>query len=282
MNKKWLLKYGMGDAMRFLFIKLKSRKTRISLLLVIFLLSSLGLAYLAQRFPLETKMRIREGISIEGFNFGGLTEEQAREQLITMAKLKVKWPQDAEFIGKEMLQEGEKGRLVALEETLQKLKSAPENKKLGLSYYPVEPMIMIDEITNLKYGLATSKEFHFLEMEDYQLLKQVSNKLYNQVIYPGEEFSLTRFLASIPESSRYPQAVTQLIARSLYHCVNQGELQLIEKWDANGPKIGSATTENISYGLGRDLKFRNNQVNPILLRISVDAEVLTIWFLTTQ
>lgn len=222
---------------------------------------------------------VRQGVTVNGISFSNLSEEAARNKLQELTKAFIKWPQDAGF-EHGVIKEERAGRFIAINQTLEVIHQAPQNTNVSPIYYDVLSLYKIDELNQIKYGKGTDKEFHYLTNGEIKELKNLSEKLFNHLLYPGETFSLADFLQSNCNfDQQFNSDLPQLLARTLYNTVKKANFEIVEAWLIPQPKLGAVSNENIDFQPGKDLKFRNNSTSPLIIRGEVTEERLKIWLL---
>lgn len=246
----------------------------------IFLLALiLGLAgYMLIKYIDSTESYVPRGIKIDGIPFEASSQEEARTKLIEISKLKSRWPKEPKF-ERGYLDEGEAGKFIAINQTLDKIHKASVNSNITPIYYNILPMSNINQFEKIKFGKGTDKEAHYLTGEEIKELKTIANELFDTVIYPGETFSLADFWQANNLNDDFSSQISQLVARTLYNSVKKAKLEVKESYVINQPKLGSLYDDNLEFQPGKDFKFSNNSSSPILIKGEVDKKSFKLWVL---
>lgn len=245
----------------------------------------------------------KKGVQLEDRDVGGLKETQLREIIREEAKKIDKEAKDARVDEQTWEVHSEvTGRKVNVEKTLESILAAEEGENVKLYVEKIKPKV-----------LAAQLEANIVEIADYSspLLNKGESRVNNielaasrinyKKLDPGEEFSFNRTVGKRTEAKGYEEApiiirtedgpkkgygvgggVCQL-SSTIYNAVEECGLEVTERHlhsiDVGYVPEGEDAT--VAYG-EVDFRFKNTRNHPIMLRVYVTDERVTVRILENR
>jgi vancomycin resistance protein YoaR len=245
----------------------------------------------------EPERTIKSNVYLEGRNVGGIGESKLLEILNENAlKTDVKVT-DAAFDEKTWAIIKEKpGTKLNIEKTAEALLNAYEGDKLSYVLDITAPLITSEQ---LKKNINTIASYTtpLLDRRDSRVnnIEIASNRINFMVLQPGEEFSFNRTVGKRTGAKGYEEAPIIVatpkgpkkkdakgggicqISTTLYNAVEECRLDVTERHlhSAEVGYVPRGEDATVSYG-GVDFKFKNNRSNPIMIRIFLKSQSLTV------
>lgn len=215
--------------------------------------------------------------------------------LDNLAKEVHKIPLDAHPIFNEdgtiSIAKSEKGRYLDLNEAKGLLKTDILHKeKIDLPVYDTEPKIHSDYFQGIDKVLGDfSTDYSSSIKNRKENIKLASEKFNNMKLKPGDEISFNDIVGEISEANGFKNATVIVggeyekgigggicqVSTTLYNSLILSDLEIVERHNHSRPinYVDLGTDAAVARGY-KDLKFKNNTSNPIIILAQADGQKL--------
>ncbi len=246
---------------------------------------------------LQVGQRVKKDVTLEGQDVGGFSEEDARKAIEEQAEKRDKPPVNAAVKpGTFELVRAVKGTRVDVEATLEKLLQAEKGTDVKLQVDFVDPAVTDKMVMDsmVKIGTYTTTLYDDQESR-VNNIRLASEKISKCVIPPKSEFSFNGIVGRRTGAKGYEEApiiistedgpkggygvgggICQL-STTIYNSALSCGLDITERHlhSKKVPYVDRGDDATVAYGKA-DLKFRNNRKYPIMFRITLDKDSLTV------
>ncbi len=264
------------------------------LIVVLFLAAITGCSKDYVKFITENK--IKNGISINNIDIGGLEEKDARAKLEAYAKSIDIEPLNAKLDADWNIARTERpGKKVNIDQTLKLAMDAKENSKVDLVVEKALPRITAQSLKQNIVKLASySTELLDRSWSRTNNIKIASSKINNKIIAPGQEFSLNNAIGRRTSSKGYEEApiivntekgpkkkygvgggICQL-ASTLYNAVINSGMEVTERHMHSKTVKYVPKGKDATVSINVDFKFKNTNEYPIKIKTFLSKDSLTV------
>ncbi len=246
---------------------------------------------------LQGGQRVKKDVTLEGQDVGGFSAEKAREAIEEQAKKKDRSPVNAALKpGTFELVRATKGTKVDVEGTLEMLMEAEKGQDVKLQIDSVDPAVTDDMIMKSMVKIGTYTTVLYDDQESrVNNIRLASEKISQCVIPPKSEFSFNGIVGRRTDAKGYEEApiiistedgpkggygvgggICQL-STTIYNSALSCRLDITERHlhSKKVPYVDRGDDATVAYGKA-DLKFKNNRDYPIVFRITLDKDSLTV------
>ncbi len=270
------------------------KKFAMILIVVLFLAAITGCSKDYVKFITENK--IKNGISINNIDIGGLEEKDARAKLEAYAKSIDIEPLNAKLDADWNIARTERpGKKVNIDQTLKLAMDAKENSKVDLVVEKALPRITAQSLKQNIVKLASySTELLDRSWSRTNNIKIASSKINNKIIAPGQEFSLNNAIGRRTSSKGYEEApiivntekgpkkkygvgggICQL-ASTLYNAVINSGMEVTERHMHSKTVKYVPKGKDATVSINVDFKFKNTNEYPIKIKTFLSKDSLTV------
>ena len=223
-------------------------------------------------------------------------DEGKKDAVLTnLAREIHKKPLDAHPIFNEdgtiTIAKSEKGRYLDLNEAKGLLnKDMLHEEKIGLPVYDTEPKIQSDYYQGIDKVLGDfSTDYSSSIKNRKENIKIASEKFNNMKLNPGDEISFNDIVGEISEATGFKNATVIVggeyengigggicqVSTTLYNSLILSDLEIVERHNHSRPinYVDLGTDAAVARGY-KDLKFKNNTKNPIIILAEADGQKL--------
>ena len=215
--------------------------------------------------------------------------------LTNLAREIHKKPLDAHPIFNEdgtiTIAKSEKGRYLDLNEAKGLLnKDMPHKENIELPVYDTEPKIQSDYYQGIDKVLGDfSTDYSSSIKNRKENIKIASEKFNNMKLNPGDEISFNNIVGEISEATGFKNATVIVggeyetgigggicqVSTTLYNSLILSDLEIVERHNHSRPinYVDLGTDAAVARGY-KDLKFKNNTNNPIIILTEADGQKL--------
>lgn len=253
---------------------------------------------------LPPEKRVKDNVYLEDLNVGGMTEAEVTKKVQEMASKINKDAVNAKVdSAKWVVTVKEKaGKKVNIEAAVKALIEAGEGEKIKLNVEQVLPELTAEKAKSniTEIGSFTTK---ILDQDENRLnnIKIASQKMDYKKLGPGEVFSFNGIVGVRNEAKGYEEApiiiqteegpkkkdgvgggVCQL-STTIYNAAEKAGMEITERHmhSKNIGYVPEGQDATVSYG-SVDLKFKNTRNHPIMLRVSMTQNTLTVRILENR
>lgn len=223
-------------------------------------------------------------------------DEGKKDTVLTnLAREIHKKPLDAHPIFNEdgtiTIAKSEKGRYLDLNEAKGLLdKDMPHKENIELPVYDTEPKIQSDYYQGIDKVLGDfSTDYSSSIKNRKENIKIASEKFNNMKLNPGDEISFNNIVGEISEATGFKNATVIVggeyetgigggicqVSTTLYNSLILSDLEIVERHNHSRPinYVDLGTDAAVARGY-KDLKFKNNTNNPIIILTEADGQKL--------
>jgi vancomycin resistance protein YoaR len=245
-----------------------------------------------------SEKQVENDVYLDGEKVKGLNESQLLQKIKEVAQQKNKTPKDAVLNENdwEIIEEEDHGKKINEEKTINAILNAKNNENIKYTYEIVKSnKISKDLKDNVKeIGKYTTE---ILDQKEARLnnIDVASDCLNNVKVLQGEIFSFNEVLGKRTKEKGYEKAPIIIktkkgakkaygigggicqISSTLYQAAKLSGMEIIER-HSHSKKVGYlplGDDASVSYGYF-DLKFRNNKDIPIMIKVKLEKDKLTV------
>jgi vancomycin resistance protein YoaR len=240
---------------------------------------------------------VKDNVYLEGKDVGGMDEKELLQVITEYAnKIDVEPVQTGLDTDKWEIVEGKPGRKVNVDKTLEAVLSADEGERVKLLIDESSlPQVVLEPVNNVAEMGSYTSELLNKDPSRINNIKQAQEVLDYIKIQPGEEFSFNGALGKRTTSKGYKPApiIVQTedgpgseygvgggicqVSSTLYNAVDSAGLEVTERHPHSRQVkyVPEGRDATVVYG-GADLKFKNNKDYPVMIRVYVEEDSLTV------
>lgn len=260
----------------FLIISIRLFLVASFLLILLFFLP--GIVDTVQRL----RHGVEKGVTVEDFLVERMHRYEVEEILLTLAKRRSRFPENAQFIqGEGTIIREIPGRILAIEETVEKIFSALPNTQVEMVFTEVPPYITKDLLQSLTQVLSSFSTVVGGGNGRVHNIILATEALNNVLLLPGEILSFHE-LVGPPTQERGYQLAPIIVggevvpgygggicqtATTLYNAALQADLEIVERHRHSMPidYVPPGMDATIAYD-SLDLKIKNTRSTPVIVK----------------
>jgi len=247
---------------------------------------------------------IKDNVYLEGKNMGGLKASEVRERIRKAAEKMYVAPEDAKLDPKkwEISKKEKPGKRVNVDKTLENLIKSGEGAKHKLVIEKVEPEKTAEKLmSNIVEIGSYSTPLLDKQWRRMRNIRIATKKVNNTILNPGEEFSFNRIVGPRSKERGYREApiiiktpegpkkkddigggICQL-SSTIYNVAEQCGMEITERHmhSTDVPYVPEGKDATVTYN-DLDFRFRNNRQYPIMIKVILGKDKLTVKFLENR
>ncbi len=240
---------------------------------------------------------VRNNVYLEGQNMEGLKKSEVLQRIKEQSSKLYIRPIDAQVNRNNWeISYEHTGKKINQEKTLEMLMNSEKGKKIKLVVEEVRPKVSHDELQK-NIRVIGSSTTPLLDARNSRLnnIDIASSEINNFKLAPGEEFSFNETVGKRTRQKGYEEAPIIVktpggykkknaigggicqISTTLYNAVENAGLEVTER-HLHSKSIGyvpKGQDATVSYG-SVDFRFRNNRSYPVMIKVSMDGNELTV------
>ena len=250
----------------------------------------------------EPEITINNNVYINEINFGGMTNKQAMKALVDYSATVNIAKKETSYNEKnwEKVIEGENGKSLNLEKTLELLLTAHEGTKVEPVIDTTTPSHTVAELKSKITKIATYKT-KIYDTADARINNLVLSckHIDGFVLNPGDTFSFNEIIGETTKEKGYqdghiyvkdkdgkvnivdaPGGGICQIASTLFNAADGCGMTIVERHE-HSKEVGYVLVgRDASISIGTlDFKFQNNRDKKIMIKIKVDGKYVVSWIL---
>ncbi|NMB96566.1 MAG: vanomycin resistance protein VanB [Clostridiaceae bacterium] len=245
----------------------------------------------------ENKNKVKDNVILDGTKVGGLEKEEVLKIIKEKASKVEKEPVNAQYNPDTWdVIPGKMGAKVDMEKTLKVVMDAEEGKEVKLVVKEISPEITKDSFKD-KIAVISVYSTPIVDKSPNRIhnIELAISKIKNKIIYPNEEFSFNDAVGNRTAEEGYKEAIiirrtkngsvkekgigggVCQLSTTIYKAVQAGGFKVTERHDHSDDITYAETGDDAAVSFGYlDFRFINDRNLPIMLKFSMDDEVLTV------